>query len=172
MLTQSPLIYTKEMHRISTVSNRQFFRQFSSTKAIVPYTPQPLATATALSNLPLLNDAIHYLTTAPSQKNTDIIYHVMDANDRFLDISIYKDFKQNQHFFSVHFNITPEGIDLYKKTVKKIENSSTPLKYTFQPHFGKIEIAIQLEEPSYNNGRRVLKPLKNKSNKDFYLSLK
>ena len=170
MLTQSPLIYTIEMHRISTVSNRQFLRRFSSTKAIVPYTPPTLASATALTNIPLLNDAIHYLTTAPSQKNTDIIYHVMDADDRFLDISIYKDFKQNQHFFSVHFNVTPEGIDLYKKTVKKIEHSSTPLKYTFQPHFGKIEIAIQLEDPSYNNGRRILKPLSKKSIKDVYLS--
>ena len=158
------------MYRISTVSNRRFLRRFSSTKAILPYTPPPLATATALTNIPLLNDAIHYLTTAPSQKNTDIIYHVMDADDRLLDISIYKDFKQNQHFFSVHFNVTPEGIDLYKKTVKKIEYSPSPLKYTFQPHFGKIEIAIQLEEPSYNNWRRILKPLSNKPNKDVYLS--
>jgi len=129
-----------------------------------------LAAATALTNIPLLNDAIHYLTTAPCQKNTDIIYHVMDADNRLLDISIYKDFKQNQHFFSVHFNVTPEGIDLYKQTVKKIENSSTPLKYTFQPHFGKVEIAIQLEEPSYKNGRRVLKPLSTKSNKNVYLT--
>ena len=119
LLSQSPLIYTKEMHRITTVLNRQFFRQFSSTKDIVPYTPPPLATATALSNLPLLNDAIHYLTTAPSQKNTDIIYHVMDADDRFLDISIYKDFKQNQHFFRFTLMLLLKGLIYIKRQLKK-----------------------------------------------------
>ncbi|MEK9727904.1 MAG: hypothetical protein VW397_07365 [Candidatus Margulisiibacteriota bacterium] len=134
-------------------------RRFCYSKAIIPYDDSLVPFNLAVSNAPVLNQAIQYLTTAPNLNNTDIIYHVQDFDDRLLDISLYKDFKQNKHFFSIHFNPTDAGIQFYKNVVKRIIKLDSPYKYTYQPHFGKIEIAIEIEPPKIMNHRRIIRPI-------------
>ena len=130
----------------------------SACKAIVPYAPTLFSVNPAFTKLPALHGAFHYLVTAPRQDQRDLIYHIQEHDSRLLDVSLYKDFKHNKHFFSIHFSVTNEGKALYKNLVQKIIDSGSPLTYQFLPHFGKIEIAIELEAPEIINGQRILRP--------------
>ena len=144
-------------------------KRSNTCKAIVPYQSSIEKINPAFSDVPILHRAFNYLTTAPEIGHMDIIYFLKEHDDRLLDASIYKDFKQDKHFFSVHFNPTDKGIQFYKNTVKRIIELESPYVYTYQPHFGKVEIAIEIEQPNVMNGRRVIRPIHLSANTPLFL---
>ena len=152
------------------VKGRPFSNKIPPTcKAIVPYQSTLDKINPAFSDVPILHQAFNHLTITPQRENMDIIYFLKDHDDRLLDISIYQDFKQDKHFFSVHFNPTDKGIQFYKNMVKRIIELESPYVYTYQPHFGKIEIAIEIEQPNVMNGRRVIRPIHLSANTPLFL---
>ena len=144
----------------------------STCKAIVPYAPTLFSVNPAFTKLPALHGAFHYIVTAPRQDQRDLIYHIQEHDSPLLDVSLYEDFKQNKHFFSVHFKPTDKGIQFYKNTVKRIIELESPYNYTYQPHFGKVEIAIEIEQPNVMNGRRVIRPIHLSANTSLFLEKK
>tara|TARA_A100000164_G_C21656701_1_gene652954 strand:- start:187 stop:684 length:498 start_codon:yes stop_codon:yes gene_type:complete len=147
-------------------------KRYKTSKAIVPYQSSLEKINPAFSDVPILYRAFNYLTTAPEIGHMDIIYFLKEHDDRLLDASIYKDFKQDKYFFSVHFNPTDKGIQFYKNTVKRIIELESPYNYTYQPHFGKVEIAIEIEQPNVMNGRRVIRPIHLSANTSLFLEKK
>ena len=156
--------------RIPWVKGRPFSNTIPPTcKAIVPYQSSLDKINPAFSDVPILHRAFNYLTTAPEIGHMDIIYFLKEHDQRLLDASIYTDFKLNIHFFSIHFNPTDKGIQFYKTIVQRIIELESPYEYTYQPHFGKVEIAIEIEKPNVMNGRRVIRPIHLSANSPLLL---